>query len=69
MCIRDSPKRESIKEVLKDVRDAIDAGAIGIAFGRNIWQAKDPEKMTRALSKIIHENASVEEALEIIGEI
>lgn len=63
------PKRESIKEVLKDVRDAMDAGAVGIAFGRNIWQAKDPEKMTRALSKIIHENAGVEEALEIIGEI
>ncbi|KUO41799.1 MAG: hypothetical protein APU95_04810 [Hadesarchaea archaeon YNP_N21] len=57
------PKRESIKEVLADVKDALSAGAIGVAFGRNIWQAEDPVEMLRAVVKIVHENASVEEAM------
>ncbi|MCD6485141.1 MAG: fructose-bisphosphate aldolase [Candidatus Odinarchaeota archaeon] len=61
------PKRPSLEETLQDIRDAIDAGAHGVAFGRNVWQAKDPVKMTQAIVKIVHENASVKEAMEIIN--
>ena len=62
------PKMESIADLLKMVKDSIDAGAIGGTIGRNIWQYKDPEKMTRAIVKVIHENESVEEALKILRE-
>lgn len=57
------PKMESAGEVLADVKDAVNAGAIGVAFGRNIWQAEDPVKMLRAVVKIVHQNASVDEAM------
>lgn len=60
------PKRESVKMVLKDVKEAIESGAIGVAFGRNVWQYKQPVKIIRALSKIIHEEAPLEEALKIL---
>ena len=61
------PKRKSTAEVLKDVKNAISAGAAGIAFGRNIWQYENPEAMVRALVKIIHEDSSVEDALAVLG--
>jgi fructose-bisphosphate aldolase/2-amino-3,7-dideoxy-D-threo-hept-6-ulosonate synthase len=61
------PKMENIKDVLQMTKDSIDAGAIGGAIGRNIWQHKDPTKMTRVIASIIHENATVEEALEILS--
>jgi len=58
------PKRSSIREVLIDVRNAMDAGAMGVAFGRNIWQAPDPIKMLKAIVEIVHMDSSVDEALE-----
>lgn len=60
------PKVSNEKEFLQMIKNSIEAGAIGGAIGRNIWQYKDPEKMTRAISKIIHEDITVEEALKIL---
>jgi len=57
-------KMNSDRAILKVVRDSIDAGGCGICFGRNIWQHSDPTAITRALSKIIHEDASVEQSLK-----
>ncbi|MBS7250253.1 MAG: fructose-bisphosphate aldolase [Candidatus Freyarchaeota archaeon] len=57
-------KMETPKDVLGVVRGAIDAGGKGVVFGRNIWQYKNPTAMTRAIAKIIHQNATVEEALK-----
>ena len=55
---------ENPKDVLETVKGAINAGGKGVCFGRNIWMYEDPATMTRAISKVIHEGASVEEALE-----
>ena len=60
------PKMGSEEELLNMVRMAMDAGARGVAIGRNIFQAADPTKMTRAIAMIVHENAEVKEALEIL---
>jgi class I fructose-bisphosphate aldolase len=38
----------------RQVQDAIRAGGAGIAFGRNIWSAPDPEAVTRSLAAAIH---------------
>lgn len=58
------PKMESEENVLGVVRGAIDAGAVGVAFGRNVWQHENPEAMTRAIWKIVHEGSSVERVLK-----
>ncbi len=61
-------KRGKERDMLADIKSAIDAGASGVAIGRNIWQADDPRAMTAAIAAIIHHNASVEEAMEIMFE-
>ena len=66
--IAGGPKMESTRQVLKTVKDAIDAGGAGVFFGRNVWQHKDPVGMIVALSKIIHENCSVDEAMKQLSE-
>jgi predicted phospho-2-dehydro-3-deoxyheptonate aldolase len=55
-------KRRSDLDILKSVKGSIEAGGAGAAIGRNIFQHERPFNMTRALSKIIFEGASVEEA-------
>lgn len=52
------------RDVLEDVRGMIEGGGHGVFFGRNIFQSKDPEGMTRALARMIHEDATVEEAIK-----
>ena len=46
----------------ENVWKAIQAGGAGIAIGRNIFQAKKPGALVKALAAIIHRGASVEEA-------
>jgi len=52
------------KIVLENVKGAIEAGAAGVAFGRNIFQHRNPTAMTRAISRLIHEDADVMEAMK-----
>ncbi len=40
-------------EFLSDAADIMKAGAAGIAVGRNVWQNKDPFKITEDLKKIV----------------
>ena len=49
-------------EVLKRTYDLIQQGASGIVYGRNIIQHSNPAGMTRALMRIVHESATVDEA-------
>ncbi len=60
------PKMSSDEDILRMVRMAIDAGARGVAIGRNIFQAENPTKMTKAISMIVHDNAEVSEALDFL---
>ena len=56
------PKTKTLKEFLTVVENAMEAGAKGIVVGRNVWQQKDPGKLVRALSAIVHEGKSAQEA-------
>jgi fructose-bisphosphate aldolase/2-amino-3,7-dideoxy-D-threo-hept-6-ulosonate synthase len=56
-------KMKTDREALQVVEDSMEAGAAGVAFGRNIWQNKDPEGITRAIAGIIHEGWTVDKAL------
>jgi len=45
----------------------MDAGGKGVSIGRNIFQHADPTRMVGAISMIVHENASVEEAAAFLN--
>jgi len=61
--IAGGPKAETKREVLKDIREAMDAGARGVSMGRNIFQQDDVEAMTSAVSRIVHDGETVEQAM------
>jgi len=57
------PKAPTDEAFLTQVKGAIDAGASGLAVGRNVWQHERPLKMAAALREIIFNGQSVEAAL------
>ena len=57
-------KIETDKDILEMVKGAMIAGGAGVSFGRNVFQHKDPEKIVRAISKIVHKGFTVEESLK-----
>lgn len=59
-------KMESDRDVLETVKGAIEGGGAGVAMGRNLWQHEHPDKITRAIAAILHEDASVEAALKLL---
>ena len=65
--IAGGPKAETEREVLSFVHDGMQRGAIGVNLGRNIWQNPYPVPMIKAIRAIIHENASLIEAVEIFN--
>jgi fructose-bisphosphate aldolase/2-amino-3,7-dideoxy-D-threo-hept-6-ulosonate synthase len=62
--IAGGPKMDTIPELYQLAYDSIQAGGAGVAFGRNVFQAKDPTKVVKGLARIVHENYTVEEALK-----
>jgi class I fructose-bisphosphate aldolase len=55
--------KRSDREFLENVAGAIDAGAAGLAVGRNIFQRENPERILDALEAVIYDEASVDTAL------
>jgi len=53
-------------QLLRFIKDAIDCGAAGVSMGRNIWTHKNPSAITRAICRIVHEDASIEDVLKEI---
>lgn len=53
-------------ELFRRTAEVIKQGAAGIVYGRNIIQHANPKGMTRALMAVVHDNASPEQALEIL---
>lgn len=45
--------KKSEKLLLKQIKDIIDSGCIGLAIGRNVWQNKKPMKITNKIKKIM----------------
>ena len=64
--IAGGPKMKTDMDVLNMVHDSLEAGGRGVSMGRNIFQNKNVEGITRAISKIVLENASVEEAAKYL---
>jgi DhnA family fructose-bisphosphate aldolase class Ia len=63
-------KKDSLRELYQQVYDAVVlAGCAGVAIGNNIWRDPDPAAITRGLAAIIHGGKSVDEALELAGQL
>lgn len=48
------PSESGADNTLNVAREAISAGAAGIAFGRRVWQASDPERVVRDLHEVVY---------------
>lgn len=55
--------KTSDEAFLSTVAEAMEAGASGLAVGRNVFQRENPEAILDGLEAVIFEEASVEEAL------
>ncbi|MEM1994128.1 MAG: 2-amino-3,7-dideoxy-D-threo-hept-6-ulosonate synthase [Nitrososphaerales archaeon] len=66
--IAGGPKVSSDREVLLMAKGALEAGAMGVTFGRNVFQHSDPRSITKALSKVVFERLDVDEALKVVGQ-
>lgn len=56
----------SDRETLEMIRGAMDAGCAGLSMGRNAFQHENPTQFVRAASAIVHEDKTVEEAMQIL---
>ncbi|MEF8784859.1 MAG: class I fructose-bisphosphate aldolase [Haloarculaceae archaeon] len=60
--------KTSDRDFLETVKAAIDAGGVGLAVGRNVFQRENPRHILDALEKVIFEETTVDTALEAAGE-
>lgn len=56
-------------EALTMAHDAVQAGAVGVDMGRNIFQSESPAAMIQAIRAVVHDNATPDEALEIFNSL
>lgn len=59
--------RVSDEEILSRTRTLMEQGARGIVYGRNVIHHHDPAGMTAALMALVHDGASVEDAMAKLG--
>ena len=55
------------KDSLQMAYDAIQAGAIGVDMGRNVFQSKNPVGMIKAVNAIVHKKYTPKEALDLFN--
>ena len=60
-------KSDDPRDLLESIHGAMQAGASGVAVGRNICQYQEPAKIAAAVAAIIHDGATVDAALDILG--
>jgi class I fructose-bisphosphate aldolase len=46
------------------VKGSVQAGGAGVSIGRNAFQHSEPEKIVRAINKLVHNGTAVEEGLK-----
>lgn len=64
--IAGGPKVDTDEELLQMVKDSIEVGGAGVAFGRNLFQAENPGKITKVISEVVHNDLEVNEALKFL---
>ncbi len=59
-------KGENVRDLFENIYNSIQAGANGVAVGRNIYQNDHPEKVAAAIVAIVHNGATVDEAMKFM---
>lgn len=59
-------RQAGLLATLQSVDQALDAGAAGVIFGRSVWQHPDPGEVLRAICAMVHDDATVEEAMDAV---
>ena len=59
------PKLNTEEDIFNLVHNAIADGAVGVDMGRNIWQNDHPIAVIKAIRAIVHEKATVKEAVSL----
>ncbi len=59
-------KSKEPRDLLNGIYESMQAGASGVAVGRNIYQYSQPDKITAAIAAIVHENVTVDAAMEYL---
>jgi len=54
-------------ELLENIAGAMEAGAAGVAIGRNVFMHENPTAMVKKICAVVHESLSPGEALKIKG--
>ncbi|GMQ62194.1 class I fructose-bisphosphate aldolase [Vallitalea maricola] len=57
-------KKVPERQLLQEIKDAMEVGGAGVAMGRNIWGHENPARYAAAIAKLIHEDCSVDAALK-----
>jgi 3-hydroxy-5-phosphonooxypentane-2,4-dione thiolase len=57
------------KEALELCYMAINDGAAGVDMGRNVFQSEDPIAMIQAVSAVVHQNFTVDQAFELFNDL
>ncbi len=60
-------KADNPADFLAVVKAVMDAGAAGVVVGRNVFQSEKPTEMMKAIVAIVHNDASAEDALKLLG--
>jgi class I fructose-bisphosphate aldolase len=60
-------RMDTIRQALDVVHGSVVGGGRGVVFGRNIWQNANPHGVVKALSAIIKQGTSVDEAMKLAG--
>jgi len=67
--IAGGPKTETQKQVFDFVYDGMQAGAIGVNLGRNVWQTESPVAAIRAIRSIVHDGYTSQEANDLFEQV
>jgi class I fructose-bisphosphate aldolase len=55
------------EQVISSTHEIMKQGASGIVYGRNVIQHPYPDRMTKALMAVVHDAATVAQAMSILG--
>jgi putative autoinducer-2 (AI-2) aldolase len=68
LVVAGGPKLNTEADAFQLAYDALQAGAIGVDMGRNIWQNDHSVAMIKGIRAIVHEGATVKEASDVFDQ-
>jgi len=57
------PSTGDTRAILSMIRDALDSGASGVCMGRQVFGHQNVESIAKAIVMLVHQDASVDEAM------